>query len=597
MKTIILGIVFLLMASVVFAAPCSNDVATLSYGVNQPVYCDADNGIGLQVSVFPEPDKSDVMVNFTDYAGLTVDTNDLERSLGNVTTPPTGTGPKITTYQVYCNPDLGIDQREVIFTITYNTTETCEITEDLSLDVAAEDPSIQASQGGGGPIIFNQQFGYGVGFFNTGGNGNIEVKNMTHLEDMLSTGFAQTFDLDANESKELNANLTPQTCQDYSPVLKVEYSDVNGNPVGVLTFNPSFSVQDPLDTTLLEVSGTDVTEGTEVTLKASIRNLAKYNVTGGYNVSFYDGDELIETVHYDDTIVANSTKQVTYNWPTSGKVGDHTFKAYAISDVSGCGSDRTTLATSANVKINSPQIDDGGGAPSGGGGGGGSFVSGTTTELDISKAKETNVQLGSREGATFNVKGEDHTLRVDVLYRNSVRLRIRSRLLIFILNVGKTESIDFDEDGKDDIAVKLNKIEDNKADMTITNYNFVDERPSIKPPKKQEEEPEIDFEIEPEVKPSEELEEVIEETEEEITGAAVGVLGVSKLTWIIVSVFLVVVLVVSVWAFRLHSRFKKSTKKFMKDFEKQLRKRGKAFFILKKGKKKRKSKSRKKQKK
>jgi hypothetical protein len=94
-------------------------------------------------------------------------------------------------------------------------------------------------------------------------------------------------------------------------------------------------------------------------------------------------------------------------------------------------------------------------------------------EVDLSKAVDGGLPEGAVRGkkgesTTFTLDGTtEHTLSFLEITNNQATLRFESTPVDVTMNIGETKEIDLDSDGKNDLAVTLNAIEDEEAKVTI----------------------------------------------------------------------------------------------------------------------------------
>lgn len=115
----------------------------------------------------------------------------------------------------------------------------------------------------------------------------------------------------------------------------------------------------------------------------------------------------------------------------------------------------------------------------GGGGGGSSSASSSTTTITpqgigtIYAVSETQVvdgiskEMNAGDKIKFQVSGGEHTLNLEAITGNFARITIQSSPVTFVLEIGNTKEIDFENDGFYDLKVKLEEIADGKAKIKI----------------------------------------------------------------------------------------------------------------------------------
>jgi len=100
--------------------------------------------------------------------------------------------------------------------------------------------------------------------------------------------------------------------------------------------------------------------------------------------------------------------------------------------------------------------------------GGGGFPS-TTYETDLDSVE--NFVLRISDAVFFPFRGNQHKLRILNMGVGSVYLEVSSDPVKINIASGETKNVDLDSDGTDDISIYLEKIENNKAYITVTAIN------------------------------------------------------------------------------------------------------------------------------
>ncbi len=180
--------------------------------------------------------------------------------------------------------------------------------------------------------------------------------------------------------------------------------------------------------------------------------------------------------------IGNVTKVVngsdaTYTW--SNLDANTTYEWY-VNVSSGENSTISIIWDFTTTIEQSPQINSL--PPSGGGGGG------TSYKIYIPTAEEINIgytkELGKNDKIKFTLDNKQHTLAVNNIEGNYFNLTIESNKINLILNIGESKKLNLSSEAYYDLYVKLNSIENNKANITIkTIYELVS-----KPTKQESEE-------------------------------------------------------------------------------------------------------------
>lgn len=160
-------------------------------------------------------------------------------------------------------------------------------------------------------------------------------------------------------------------------------------------------------------------------------------------------------------------------------------------------------------------------APSGGGdGGGGSGVTARYMELD----KPMTVFLLRNTYSRFNIEGIWHTFKITDIMEESIKIEFKSEPISLELFLDVTHPLDFNDDGIDDLLLKLLEIRGNFARIEMT---YIQEEVYIAPP--------VDV-----------IEEIEEEIEEEVTEEEVPTVTEPEekdWTWTVVIALIVVVII------------------------------------------------------
>lgn len=131
---------------------------------------------------------------------------------------------------------------------------------------------------------------------------------------------------------------------------------------------------------------------------------------------------------------------------------------------------QTTSSVSRTFTINSPAAApvSGGSSGGGGGGGGGGGSSAPTYTLNQEQLNNGTTQsLQKSARFKFKILNEDHYATVDVIATTYVQLTVSSEPQKFLLYTADEKKIDVNNDKVYDLSLVLNKIESNKANITI----------------------------------------------------------------------------------------------------------------------------------
>ena len=182
--------------------------------------------------------------------------------------------------------------------------------------------------------------------------------------------------------------------------------------------------------------------------------------------TFYGANTSTSFLDNTTLFAINGSGYISFT-PAAADVGSHSILITA-QDTSGClginSTDDFILTVAAGA-------GGGGGAAAGGGGGGGG---GTT----VAEKRAENIPLpfsrepqnaGIEEGSrvTFAFAGEQHAITVWSVQGNQATLIISSPPIILTMEEGESRRVDLDEDGKEDLFLKLTAIRKKKVFFTF----------------------------------------------------------------------------------------------------------------------------------
>ena len=156
---------------------------------------------------------------------------------------------------------------------------------------------------------------------------------------------------------------------------------------------------------------------------------------------------------------------------TQGATGDCKFTISAAATGTGgvaskiSSTSSTITCTDCPVTSTTTSSSSGG---AGGAGGGGSTTANVIGNLDSAYT----VELGIGGKLEFNITNEKHSLTVINITEIDVKFEVESKKQTFTLQVGKTISVDLNENGKEDISIFLKSINilSKKANFVITPF-------------------------------------------------------------------------------------------------------------------------------
>ncbi len=184
----------------------------------------------------------------------------------------------------------------------------------------------------------------------------------------------------------------------------------------------------------------------------------------GANISQEDIQEC--SLIFDGNAVSVSNDNLTqfvYNLV----LGSHSWKIE-------CSALDTNLTSAVRtIAINSPPAPSSGGGGGGGGGGGSSAQTYTLNEQQISSGYTKALKVNDKIKFTIAKNGvnETHTITATKVLTNNATLQIKSDPIDATMNIGETKKIDMDLDGVYDLLIILNKILNNRADVTVQTIN------------------------------------------------------------------------------------------------------------------------------
>ncbi len=116
---------------------------------------------------------------------------------------------------------------------------------------------------------------------------------------------------------------------------------------------------------------------------------------------------------------------------------------------------------------------------SGGGGGGITSKTYSPTAEETSRGYTQELAKNDKVKFTFFVNAEQHTLTLDYIGKDFVNLTILSTPLKLVLGIGQSAKLNLSSDTYYDLFIKLESIENNKANLTIQTINELIPKPVI----------------------------------------------------------------------------------------------------------------------
>ena len=227
--------------------------------------------------------------------------------------------------------------------------------------------------------------------------------------------------------------------------------------------------------------GTNLTGATEITWTEGLWNVTVWCNDTQNNVNStmvrFRIDTTAPSVSYScspTTISFGGKVTCICSMPDSGS-GIETFsytespntQAYGTQTVTCSATDHAGNPASASVTYH---VTSGGG---GGSGGGYSGYDNTFVEdaKEFSEIREITKSLGGKNRVRIKINNQEHYIGVKELTTTSATIEVSSTSQVVVFNIGDEKKFDVTEDGYYDLKVKLNSIESEKADITITSIN------------------------------------------------------------------------------------------------------------------------------
>lgn len=194
-----------------------------------------------------------------------------------------------------------------------------------------------------------------------------------------------------------------------------------------------------------------------------------------YSCSSADGQSGLQKIKWkltrpDSTTVTKAFAEtsagkhtITFTGTDTTPKGTYTVECTALDNV---GNEIVHTSTSSQTfQVISSVVEYGGDAGSADGG----TEETTTYDIDFSKDEEANLKAQQGIVKTFTFDGKtEHTITFSEVTETSAKITIASTPVEVTLVIGETKNVDVNGDGANDLAVKLNSITNNKADITVT---------------------------------------------------------------------------------------------------------------------------------
>ena len=254
-----------------------------------------------------------------------------------------------------------------------------------------------------------------------------------------------------------------------STTIKSALSDSNGDYLlvdlldGTYTIEASalgYTTQNTTNVVLLPNSTTSLNFSlTLETVPPIISNISATLITSFEAVIIWQTDEIANSIVYygkanDSVLISGSSTLTISHMVRLSSLSSNILYYYNVSSCDFVGNCNTSKQFNFTT---SEAIVESGGGSSGGGGGGGVAALTPTTKL---------LSEGAR--VTINVEGEIHYLEIIELTNTSIVINISSTPQQATLQIGEEEKFEITDDNYYDILVKLNGIDNNLANLTIS---------------------------------------------------------------------------------------------------------------------------------
>lgn len=270
-----------------------------------------------------------------------------------------------------------------------------------------------------------------------------------------------------------NSNLSSATFD-----LNYTFVEYDSNLAGALGYCWYSNNSGIVNSSILEM-GTNLTNETEITWTEGLWNVTVWCNDTQNNVNFTGVSFTIDTTA--PTVSYSCTQEIVSHGATLTC-------SCSTSDTGGSGVETTTIENPDTQQygtqtITCTAIDHAGNSAAAGatfyvisGGGGTSSVGGYVNTFvedakEFSEIKEITKSLGRKNRIRIKINNQEHYIGVQELTTTSATIEVSSTSQVVVFNIGDEKKFDVTEDGYYDLKVKLNSIESEKADVTITSIN------------------------------------------------------------------------------------------------------------------------------
>ncbi len=238
--------------------------------------------------------------------------------------------------------------------------------------------------------------------------------------------------------------------------------------------NSSTYLNFSVDLTTPNVSSVSPVNGYSETASSTTISFS-YNFTDNLNIS---SCSLILNNAVDQTNTSVTNQSVNHLFSKSINAGSYTWNINCQDEAGNIGN-----STNRTITISAPSSGGGGGSSGGGGGSGGggsggggggvgiSNLAGKTYSVDVEQTSSGYSQEVKKndkiEFSLFDANSERHTVSVDEILNDSVKITVRSDPISLVLGIGQSAKLNLTSSEFYDLFIKLESIISGKAKLTI----------------------------------------------------------------------------------------------------------------------------------
>lgn len=359
--------------------------------------------------------------------------------------------------------------------LTAQINNTCEKNFTVSIVDPVADPNITISIASIPQLTKGSSATINVNISNDASAGNatnITGKALTSQTYTITPSAFSIADLDAGQVTQQTYTFTPTQCgnaQSFTVQVDEHYDD-SGEAQGSKTQSATFNVAgSDLEITVLSAAPANASEGTAVTLSASVRNSGSVTSSAS-TVTFY-ANSVGGTVLGTASVPALAPNQVHLAQTTwTATPGVTTIVAQVVASGSEecltTNNDRT--GNSVNISGSSSGGSGTSGGSSGGGSGGGGYR-GTTYTLDVEGITSADLVVRSQDRVNIIFEGQTYTLNIPFVARDEVLFTMSNVNKREYVKMGSTWNVDLNIDLEEDIAITPHDYSGGKVTLTFKN--------------------------------------------------------------------------------------------------------------------------------